>query len=341
MAKALAKTKTDTSGFAQVEPAHGLGPLFKSVPEGPRLFRTDRQVIEREVGAIEWAGPELGVAEQDCLLGLLAAISGARPTSEAGRRGLVATVQDGHLGPRAPAVSIETTWDEIGSAMGKKEHDSRETAARRAMHFLGSTTARMITPDGTTSWKVLLVNHREEGGRVIVDLNPALAAVAAGGRRAVVPLAERNKFGEAGRLVHAWLCAWIGPGDRREIGLDALAIHVWGKAGSEGTKRWRRRQLREVLRDIKELGWGVESFVLKEGTPGVKITRPLLPKGALPARGDEVKHIAALVAAILIGVAVAAAVVALAGHGGAGTVVPLLRIFVQRVGEGLRTRAGG
>ena len=226
--------------------------------------------------------------------------------------------------------------------MGKKEHDSRETAARRAMHFLGSTTARMITPDGTTSWKVLLVNHREVGGRVIVDLNPALAAVAAGARRVVVPLAERNKFGETGRLVHAWLCAWIGPGKTEEIGLDALAIHIWGKPRSEGTKRRRRWQLLKVLDGITKLGWGVESFVLKkDGTPGVKIRRPLLPEGALPARVDEVKHIAALVAAILIGVAVAAAVVALAGHGGAGGVVPLLRIFVQRVGEGLRTRAGG
>ena len=315
--------------FAHVEPTHGMADLFHSLPRGadPR-FRTVRRAISKTDGALEFSGPELGVDEQDALLAILSAVCDAPRADDDEADSLVEGLIGGGFDGETRA--IHTSWDKIGAAMGIKERRAQVVAAQRAMTLLAKTDVRLVTKD-RTSWFVRLVNWRQEGKDLIVVLNPAAAAVAAGAWAVVVPLEERKGMSDGARILHARLCAWIKPGHSQTAALDTLAGHVWRETKSPSAMRRRLKQVQGFLNELAEAGWGVKPVELADGRPGVKITRPGLPREALPVREDgEMKRRDAIVAAIVAAIIMAVAV-AVAWHGGLGQ---FLRMFVQRWGGG-------
>jgi len=109
-------------------------------------------------------------------------------------------------------------------------------------------------------WSMRFLSWNEApDGRINIALNGRFAAALAG-QHVRVSLEERGQIsGDAAQIAHAWLSAWIRPGRTQQIGLDRLAVKVWGnEAASDSTTRSRRERIGKALKEIAKLpGWQV------------------------------------------------------------------------------------
>lgn len=267
---------------ARFDRAHALAPnLFLSLRRGTaRLWRQIEYELPGRKGAVvRWAGPTLDARDQDVLLAVL----------EAGFGGSCEVMRPTELGSE-----LTTTLHRLGKGAGLARSGSRVEAVAASLDHLAGVTVSLRAPSGATTWQMPVLRwRRHEDGTVRIALNSALASALIGiDSAAAVPMVEHRALRTAGaRLIHTWLCAWLGAGAEAPHGgilLSTLAQHVW-PAAPEPTPVWlraRRRWCRAALMEIADLpGWTVQ-FV----APGDKvlIRRPQVPHLWLARRGAPV-----------------------------------------------------
>lgn len=71
---------------------------------------------------------------------------------------------------------------------------------------------------------------------------------------------HRSLKSKPAKRLHAWLCAWASPVERKSIGLDKLLVNVWGGPPAHADARKDRvRTLRQAIKEVGELrGWSCD-----------------------------------------------------------------------------------
>ena len=113
-------------------------------------------------------------------------------------------------------------------------------------------------------WHMKLMSWVEApDGRLHIALNSRFAEAFAG-QHIRVSLQERRQFRgldkEKAQIAHAWLSAWMRPGETRTIRVDAVAEKIWGpQKTNESSTRSRRGRARLALEMIGQQleGWTV------------------------------------------------------------------------------------
>lgn len=144
---------------------------------------------------------------------------------------------------------------------------------KRCLQRLASTTVFVeMKRDGKTVRSMgsnmvsFAIDH--ETGQFLVAVNPfvanAILGKPFGGYRPLIDGAVFRLKGTAA-IVLSWLSAWLLPGRKGKISLDALEEHIYGDRSQDKKVRWkRRRQLRKALEEIGKLqSWAV--FEIKKG----------------------------------------------------------------------------
>ena len=113
-------------------------------------------------------------------------------------------------------------------------------------------------------WHMKLLSWVEApDGRIHIALNSRFAE-AFGGQHIRVSLEERRQFRgldkEKAQVAHAWLSAWMRPGETRTIRVDVIAEKIWGpQKPNESSTRSRRGRARQALEMIGQLeGWNMQ-----------------------------------------------------------------------------------
>ena len=270
------KPKQHDLTHARHDPAHCLAPgLFRAIQRGER--KRSKLDVTYDYGdgkRIEFSGPEpLGADDLRILQGLVAM---------AGPSGLLLSPEPKTECGRQLRLFLEPKWEAVqADAMvvkGSYRALAREIgyASDSGKHF------RSIRECIERLWKVSIIAQKgqkrqgfrllseyasdEADGRLYVALNPLIAqAVMGGGQHVRISMDEvRALKGEAARLLHQRLCAWIDPEKSGRVDLDTLCGYVWPEKASGATMRKRRQRVREALQELEALGWDVAEYASRK-----------------------------------------------------------------------------
>lgn len=286
------KTTTDASlrlpAFLKLAPAIAHAPgLFQSIPKGAA-----RQLRELKYQAgglhFRFVGPQFGPTELRVLQGLvgLGALQTEQPTEK----------EPGDLLQRISCatrkrVVIDTTYNQLARTIGYQVNSgSSNTAIRRALESLFMLSVFVGYADAPRSKDFAAmhlfsrIGSQENGGRLVVEMCPVLAAAVLGGpgQYLRVSLDEvRQLKSDTARLIHQHL-HWINPGriSERTVSLEKLVSYVWPNEACASTMRARRREIRLALKELAKIGWNIEW-----GGSSCTISRPA-SDSAVSATGD-------------------------------------------------------
>lgn len=241
---------SDPGFVARHEMAIGLTSLFRALPDGARRQEI---VLEQKFagGHIRLMGVELSAFEQAIFFALLSmAEYGSEIDAESAD--LVPPLPPPGMSAKsntalpAPALAISTTCTALCRDAGL-EHQGSNTirAVRIALQRMGGITIAATDSSGKGGF-VSLLRARWDGDGIEVAINPrsAAACLALRSYGAVNMRAYISLSTPTAKVLYAWLCAWFSAaGGSREIGLDKLEEHVWGKAARAKATRSKRREL--------------------------------------------------------------------------------------------------
>ena len=165
----------------------------------------------------------------------------------------------------ANAGAIKTSIKEIAKRAGFSNSGKEFKHVRACLDRLSSTI--LILDDEQWHGSMTLLSHMTNkiDGRIEIACHWRLAeAIFGSAQFARVSLQERHQIdGDAGRILHRWLSAWVQVGKEAAIRMSKLEKHVWPAEVSDApeAKKERLEKLRKALEQIGKLdGWfvGVE-----------------------------------------------------------------------------------
>lgn len=251
--------------FARTDRATATASLFRPITRGRRPLglkvSADYEDIKMTFTSYEW----LDSRDQTILLALIgfAGIESvninSKASGEIGKK-LWAGLSPMNSAEDDSGAVVETTLYKLLQAAGMTDDAKTYTRVKEILERLSMVgcTAR----SGGWQWSMRFLSYAfHEDGTLAVALNARFAqALTQGSTYARINLEERRQLsGDIAQLVHSWLNATVRAGNTFQIGLDNLAVKIWGVAPqSENTKRSRRALLVSALDDIATLkGWTV------------------------------------------------------------------------------------
>ena len=270
-----------TVHFAKADPALSMATIFRPVTKGRRPRGLD---IETSFGTdIKIAfsiHTGLDTMDQTYLL-TLTALAGldyqvidGDTEGETGRALWREINAPGNSGFRGEAAIVETTMHELIKAGGAKSSGATYDAVRKSLKRLANVSITVTTPTEEYSQRLLSYRFEFATGRLVVAMNSRICAALAGAH-VRISLSERKDLSlDAAKIGHAFLCAWMRPGDTRVINLDTLTTRVWGgEAIADSTQRTRNKTLRSAIIELNNLpGWKVREVTPKR----ISVTRPMI-----------------------------------------------------------------
>lgn len=252
----------------RVERHHAIADLFRAVP--PQLRRYTREVSVPGAGGATWTFTlpyALDDPHQTLFLTILAQLGELRKMEENVRRIMPPEAAE-MLALRGAAAQggtyqLRTSMHALIRACGWAPSGKRRKLVVRALEDMAAATFRISKPGvGEASGGQVLSYVALEDGRMGVAVNPYLAFGLLGKfMYAKIDLEERRQLPSAtARLAHAWLSAWLRPGQHGRIKLHTLARHIWRDhdTAPAGTVRRRHHELAAALRTISGLrGWRI------------------------------------------------------------------------------------
>lgn len=244
---------------ARVEHVHAVAGLFSALPRRKR----PRREVAYDVSDVEtWRFREfeaLGADDQTVFLTILAMIAQSRQSlgaDEATRvlalRGESRVRQSLYLVTSARRLASECGWP------------PRWRLIQQSLTRLSSTTFDIVVGGVTRSAGALLARLVRDDGQLVITINPHLARVLLDPDHTLwarVDLDERRQLTtDTARVLHAWLCAWLRPGQSGSVQVTTLVSHVWPDEGAPpaGTVKFRHHAVREALHQIGSLaGWSI------------------------------------------------------------------------------------
>jgi len=284
---------------ARLERTHAVADLFSALPNSVKVKKADhwprwpRRVTAIQVGRhgaeetwrfVEpWA---LDATDQTLLLVLLAlAAQGEYSRAIAPNDAILALGLAGEAAG-TNTLAVHTSEYRLARECGLTHGGSARELIRSALDRLISATFDIERNGATVSGGAVIARAQTPDGQLLVAVNPYLARALLdpdSGLWVKVDLQERRALRtDTARLLHAWLCTWLRPGESRTVKVDTLLRHVWLDSGPTpaGTMRRRRHDIRLALEDIGNLAGWVLTGANGHGT--VTITRP--------RDGTEVRH---------------------------------------------------
>jgi Zn-dependent oligopeptidase len=58
-------------------------------------------------------------------------------------------------------------------------------------------------------------------------------------------------------LIHQWLCAWVDPGEKKQIRLTTIIRYLWEETKNAETRQKRRQYVRKAMKEFEKIGWKV------------------------------------------------------------------------------------
>lgn len=161
---------------------------------------------------------------------------------------------------------------------------------RDSIERLSAVTVVVRKPGFDGSYHILSGYERDTASdEVVVGLNPSLTAAVLGENEFLrVDFNEvRTLRSDAARLIHSRL-HWINQGSRRPVSIETLCQYVYAdeSTASASTVRQRRRTVRLALKELAELGWGIE-YTRPES---VFVQRPAAKHSRIARHKITVKH---------------------------------------------------
>ena len=153
---------------------------------------------------------------------------------------------------------VETTLRELGRVAGRNTGGTNLRAIQQSLLRLSTITVFVRSTRGAVSAHIIGWSGIAGDGRVRVALHPHVASAVVGGAVTLVDMAAwRALRGEVARRLLVWLCAWLREGETRNVGVDALAAHVWsGQTTDRRAAAKRRSSVAGALAELDGLaGW--------------------------------------------------------------------------------------
>lgn len=272
--------------YARHERSHCLAPgLFRALRRGER--KTAKLDVSYEYGdgrRVEFSGPEpLGADDLRVLQGLVAI---------AGPSGLILGPEAGTKAGEQLRLALDLKWEAAqADAMVVK---GSYRALAQTIGISKSKNVKAIQQSIERLWKVSVIaqeGRRRKGfrllseyasddlsGKLYVALNPLIAQTVMGGQHVRIDMKEvRSLKGEAARLIHQRLSAWIDPGKKGVVALSTLCEYVWLDEVSPSGKRSRLHRVRKALAELERAGWKVA--IKADGN--CQIRRPKMPSESI------------------------------------------------------------
>jgi len=251
--------------FARTDRATATASLFRPItkgrrPTGLKVF-ADYDETKLTFTSYDW----LDSRDQTILLALIGMAGIESVNISADSSGEIGKKLWAGLNPLNSALGdygavVETTLYKLLQASGMPDDTKTYTRVKEIIYRLSQVNCRAQSEGWEWSMRFLSYAFHEDG-TLVVALNARFAqALAQGSTYARINLEERRQLdGDIAHLVHSWLNATIRAGNTFQIGLDNLAVKIWGVAPqSDSTRRWRRASLVTALEDIATLkGWSV------------------------------------------------------------------------------------
>lgn len=267
--------------FALHDPATALASLFRPVSKGrrPSGLKVESEFNGYRLMFTCFEG--LDVRDQSILLAAVGIAGfdqltiGANTEGEIGSK-LWADLEPSDRAQAGSAVIATTTLYALMGAAGMPTRGDDYDRVKDILYRLSQVGCR-VRKDGY-DWSMRLLSYcANPDGTIHIALNERFATAMGAGEQSIrVSLDERrNISGETGQVLHAWLTAITRPGSKGVwMGLDAIAIRVWGVESKNGnTVRGRRALLLEALVEIEAQGWKVEQKG-RGARHQVRLTRP-------------------------------------------------------------------
>lgn len=157
------------------------------------------------------------------------------------------------------AVVIETTRYKLMQAAGLVNEGRAYERLKNSLFRLSNVTCRVFRGRGEWSMRFLSYGATKEG-TIRIALNGRFAK-ALNHQYDRIDLQERRALNsEPAKIAHAWLSAWMRPGEEREIGIDKLTTKVWGETSDNpNTQSSRRTRLMKAIDKINALDtWRID-----------------------------------------------------------------------------------
>lgn len=280
-----AKLRGSDVAFAQHDPATALASIFRPVCRGrrPMGLRVDTEFHGFKLMFTCWEW--LDTRDQSILLaavgmaGIDSAQLSAKAPGDLGKQ-LWSDLKPENEALKGMAVVLDTTYYALLDAAGLPKRGADYERVRDILYRLSQVGCR-VKKDGY-DWSMRLLSYASRpDGTIHIALNQRFAEALAG-QNVRVSLDERRQLkSDAAQVLHAWLSASVRAGKSGVwMGLDAIALRVWGvEASSDGTRRKRRHTLCEALKEIESLGWKVEHNGSAGARHQVRVTRPKIIEG--------------------------------------------------------------
>ena len=270
--------------FALHDPATALASLFRPVCRGRRpaglKVHTEFDGFRLMFTCYEW----LDTRDQSILLaavgmaGIEHAVLHAEVPGEIGQQ-LWLDLEPTKAAVQGKAVVVTTTLYALLEAAGLPTRGADYERIKEILYRL-SQVGCWVKKDGY-DWSMKLLSFASNSdGTIHIALNERFAKAIAS-QHVRVSLDERRKLkGDAAQILHGWLTAVTRPGAKSiPMGLDALAVKVWGAdTKNADTKRKRRERVGTALKEIEALGWKIEHRGQGKRHQ-VRLTRPRLIEG--------------------------------------------------------------
>ncbi len=170
---------------------------------------------------------------------------------------------------------VETSARRLASEMGMKYAghfmDRVEKSVDRFMttaFFIRDTKAKKRFGFNLLSYTY--ASNKDD--KLIIGLNPFLAAAIFGGSFALISMDECRKMkSDGGKLLHTRLSSYIDPGKTRVVRYDTLCRYVWPDVPTPATARQQMRRIKKIVDELIAAEWTVEH----KDSEKVSLTRPL------------------------------------------------------------------
>lgn len=248
--------------IARHDLAIGLSSLFRVLKKGAK--RKHIEIKQRHgTDDVVIAGPELDVADQDVLFGLLAL---------ALQQDLIPSIDDKNSlqaqswGLPPETLEVKTTTSELLYIMGRNKGGKQLASIRRSIRYLCSVVVESHKSDGSWGTTNLVGGAAGRGDGICVRLSyritmalMAQGVKGSGLQYAAISWQERRQLSPTARLLHAWLCSWLPVGTCRKIKHSSLMKHIYGVEDvvTRSGQSKRRKEITGALQEIRRLpGWG-------------------------------------------------------------------------------------
>jgi len=266
---------------ARHDRAHYLAPgIFRSLQKGQRKRqKLDTTYVFGEV-SLRFVGFEpLGANDMRFLQGIIALagphglIMEPKPTTGAGHQ--LRLFLDARLAAaQQDALVVRSSMSHLLNLVGLTDGGKNIKGLKESLTRMANVTVYVTKKQQQASFHLL--SYVFDDNELVIAVNPRIAEAILGKiSHARIEINEvRELESDVARLIHQWLCAWIDPGKKKQIGLTTIIRYLWEETENAKTRQKRRQYVRKAMKEFEKIGWKVT----EQGSEQYEIARPKLPK---------------------------------------------------------------